>query len=220
MKPDAEWLLVEIRKLRAQLGAVASTGGLRTPLHHTTHESGGTDAIKLDDLATPDDNTDLDATVTEHGLLPKLDNIATHFLNGQGDWVDATASGTDYAVIGMCFDGAGLPLTVGMKDYARYLRGAGTIVSVTILSTDGGATSGSVVIDIWKEGTFASYPPTDADSITGGNEPELSGATHSEDTTLTSYSTVAVAAGDVFGFNIDSCSGITKATIEVRILLT
>jgi len=71
MKPDAEWLLVEIRKLRASIGALASTGGLRTPAHHTTHESGGSDAIKLDDLAATDDNTDLDASATKHGLMPK-----------------------------------------------------------------------------------------------------------------------------------------------------
>ena len=54
----------------------------------TQYEDAATDlaAKKLDDLATPDDNTDLDSTTTEHGLLPKLDNDATHFLNGQGAW--------------------------------------------------------------------------------------------------------------------------------------
>lgn len=48
--------------------------------------------IKLDDLGTPDDNTDLNASTSRHGLLPKLDNNATHFLNGQGNWVLATSS--------------------------------------------------------------------------------------------------------------------------------
>jgi hypothetical protein len=43
-------------------------------------------AIKLDDLATPDDNTDLNASTTRHGLLRKLDNTAAHFLDGQGAW--------------------------------------------------------------------------------------------------------------------------------------
>jgi len=42
--------------------------------------------IKLDDLATPDDNTDLNASTSAHGLLPKLDDDATHFLNGDGAW--------------------------------------------------------------------------------------------------------------------------------------
>ena len=37
----------------------------RTPLgHNTSHSSAGPDSIKLDDLATPDDNTDLDATAS------------------------------------------------------------------------------------------------------------------------------------------------------------
>lgn len=41
-------------------------------------------ATKLDDLTTPDDNTDLNALTTKHGLMPKLDNNAIHFFNGQG----------------------------------------------------------------------------------------------------------------------------------------
>lgn len=45
---------------------------------------GGADQIKLDDLAAPDDNTDLNASAAKHGLLPKLSNVATEFLNGQG----------------------------------------------------------------------------------------------------------------------------------------
>jgi len=41
-------------------------------------------AIKLDDFATPDDNTDLDATSTAHGLMPKLSNNARLFYRGDG----------------------------------------------------------------------------------------------------------------------------------------
>ena len=39
--------------------------------HSSRHESGGADAIKLDDLAAPDDNTDLNATTSAHGLVLK-----------------------------------------------------------------------------------------------------------------------------------------------------
>lgn len=67
----------------------------RTPLSHaTSHQSGGGDAIKLDDLATPDDNTDLNASTTRHGLLLKLNNNASQFLNGQGAWA-APGGGSD-----------------------------------------------------------------------------------------------------------------------------
>lgn len=60
----------------------------QTPLaHKTSHESGGGDAIKLDDLSTPDDNVDLNASITKHGLLPKLANDVAKFLTGLGTWI-------------------------------------------------------------------------------------------------------------------------------------
>jgi hypothetical protein len=39
---------------------------------------------KLDKRIAPDDNTDLDSGIDMHGLMPKLDDDATHFLNAQG----------------------------------------------------------------------------------------------------------------------------------------
>lgn len=58
--------------------AIVADIGNTTGAHHESHESGGGDPlsgslnVKLDDLAIPDDNTDLDATVSKHGLFPKL----------------------------------------------------------------------------------------------------------------------------------------------------
>lgn len=49
-----------------------------------TYVSGKLAAFKLDDLAAPDDNTDLNASTAKHGLLPKLSGSATEFLNGVG----------------------------------------------------------------------------------------------------------------------------------------
>ncbi len=54
--------------------------------HHITHEAGGADAIKLDDLASPDDNTDLDVSTAKHGLCPKAPSDITKFLRGDGVW--------------------------------------------------------------------------------------------------------------------------------------
>lgn len=59
--------------------------------HATQHQSGGADAIKLDDFATPDDNTDLNATTGRHGLLPKLGGGTANYLRADGTW--ATPSG-------------------------------------------------------------------------------------------------------------------------------
>jgi hypothetical protein len=46
--------------------------GKVTPEEHAaSHIASGGDAIKLDDLATPDDNTDLNVNASTHGLAPK-----------------------------------------------------------------------------------------------------------------------------------------------------
>jgi hypothetical protein len=62
--------------------------GSPTPATHaSTHVSGQADAIKLDDLAAPDNNTDLNVSASFHGLCPKAPAIATQFLNGlSGGW--------------------------------------------------------------------------------------------------------------------------------------
>lgn len=60
---------------------------LRQPTRHGgTHETGGRDEIKLDALGTPDDNTNLNATTTYHGLLPKLSGSSSDVLRGNGTW--------------------------------------------------------------------------------------------------------------------------------------
>jgi len=59
--------------------------------HKTSHQSGGSDAIKLDDLAAPDDNTDLDASTGAHGLLQKLPGGTSTFLRADGTFATPTA---------------------------------------------------------------------------------------------------------------------------------
>ena len=54
----------------------------RTPTAHaTSHKSGGTDAIKLDELAAPTDVTTLNASTTAHGLAPKATAPASGLIN-------------------------------------------------------------------------------------------------------------------------------------------
>jgi hypothetical protein len=55
-------------------------------VHSPTHGPGGSDPLKLDDCAVPDDNTDLDATTTEHGLLRKLSGNNLEYLDGTGNF--------------------------------------------------------------------------------------------------------------------------------------
>ena len=60
--------------------------------HNARHESGGADAIKLDDLDSPEDNADLNATISAHGLCPKGDNNTDNFLRGDMTWNAPPAS--------------------------------------------------------------------------------------------------------------------------------
>lgn len=102
--------------------------------HASTHQSGGTDAIKLDDLATPDDNTDLNASTNKHGLLPKLGGGTTNFLRADGTWA---APGGSSSLTHYESTYGGSDITVGGNSSETYLQltlPAGTwIVDVSAL---------------------------------------------------------------------------------------
>jgi len=73
--------------------------------------------------------------------------------------------------------------------------------------------AGDIVVDIWKT-DYASFPPTGADSITGSEQPTLSGVDKDEGTTLVGW-TVAVVAGDTFRINVDSAATVTRVTLAL-----
>jgi len=74
-------------------GNDARMSNARTPTAHAASHAGGSDPLKLDDLATPDDNTDLNATTTRHGLLTKLDGSTSNFLRGDGQFAAPPGAG-------------------------------------------------------------------------------------------------------------------------------
>jgi len=59
----------------------------RTPTAHaTSHKNSGSDVILLDEFGAPTDNTNLNVSISAHGLTPKLPNNANQYLNGVGGW--------------------------------------------------------------------------------------------------------------------------------------
>ena len=121
----------------------------------------------------------------------------------------ALSSNAQIKTITCVFDGGGSAITANTKAYVEVPFGM-TITGWTLV----GDQSGSIVIDVWTD-TYAKFPPTVADTIAGTEKPTISSATKGQDISLSSWTTT-VTAGDVLGFNVDSCTTITRATLVIR----
>jgi hypothetical protein len=167
--------------------------------HASKHQSGGVDAIKLDDFGIPDDNTDLDASTSKHGLMPKVDKVKLDKLSiiETLAWDFQMSDGSDLTT------GAGTPLTVF----------AGTITGWRILVIDG---TGSITFDLRKD-TYANFPPTSGDTIVASAPPSITSTTKGESSTLTGWTT-ALTTGDVIVPHITAGgTGIKKARLEITV---
>lgn len=107
-------------------------------------------------------------------------------------------------------DGGGVAITTGEKGHLEIPFNC-EIQRVTLLADQ----TGSIKIDIWKD-TYANFPPTDADTICGANEPEIASGVKDQDATLTDW-TKTIAAGSILAFNVDSAATITRLTISLKV---
>lgn len=114
------------------------------------------------------------------------------------------------SAIEFVIDGSGAEIETGEKGHIVVPFGC-KIKEVWLLADQ----SGSIKVDIWKD-TYANYPPTDADSICGGNEPEISSATKDKDTTLTGWTTT-LNEDDILAFNVDSVTTIERCTVVLKV---
>lgn len=162
--------------------------GKASTSHAASHADGGADELAVQDLAS-------DAAAD--GQVAKAD--------GSG----AVVFEDDKVSINFIIDGGGSAITTGVKGFIE-LPFAMTIEGWTVL----GDQSGSIVVDVWKD-TYGNFPPTAADTIAGTEKPTLSTAVKNQDLALSSWTT-AVAAGDIFGFNVDSITTVTRVTVAVR----
>ena len=113
--------------------------------------------------------------------------------------------------IGVSIDGGGSAVTTGTKGYVE-VPYAGTITEWKIIAD----VSGSAVFDVWKSNAAI---PTNANTITASAKPTLTAAQRATGTTLTGWTT-GVAVNDVFGFEVESASTITKAVLILVIQQT
>ena len=107
-------------------------------------------------------------------------------------------------------DGGGLSLGSGQKGHL-VMPYAAAIQSWTLL---GDQPAGSCVIDIWKT-TYAAFPPTVANSITGSAPPTITIAQAATGSTLTGWN-INFLAGDVMAFNVNSSNSFSRITLSLN----
>jgi len=151
-----------ITSLSASLSSTTFTATTitATTISGTTISGGniyGTAQIKIDDLLSGDDNTDLNASTAAHGLLPKLGGGTANYLRADGSWSPPGGTGD------MKADGT-VPFTSEFSGTDVKFSGtvkAATISATTVSATDVKATtitattlSGSVSADTVKATTI------------------------------------------------------------------
>lgn len=131
------------------------------------------------------------------------------------DWVPSSGgsgatTNQNRRTIYLVLDGGGQAITTGIKADVR-VPYSGTITGWELVAD----TSGSIVIDVWKD-SYANFPPTVADTITGTEKPTLSSATKNTDTALSSWTT-SLTAGDILRFNVDSASTVSRVSLAIMV---
>lgn len=116
----------------------------------------------------------------------------------------------DKANLSFQIDGGGSAITTGRKGAYRIPFGF-TVTGWQIVEASDN--SGSIVVDIWKD-TYANFPPTVADTVTGSEKPTLSSAVKNEDLSLSSWTT-SFAEGDYIIFNVDSAATVQQVIITL-----
>jgi len=125
-----------------------------------------------------------------------------------GTNVEAYRASAVQATLSIVIDGGGSAISTGVKGDSM-IPWAYTITSWDIVADQ----SGSIVIDLWKD-TYANFPPTVADTITGSAKPTLSSAVTAQSSTLTGWTTTG-SRGDYIRWNVDSASTVTRAVLTL-----
>lgn len=172
------------------------------------------DMPKLDDVDAPDDNTDLNASASAHGLLRKLDNDATHFLSGTGAWSTPSAlGGYGDAIYG---DGADGNLTLSANTtlaanahvfrYNNVTLAGFTLTAadeVTVIYIKGTLSLGGGTIQA-KQGSNTASPSTNQTGGTG-----VGGHGGGRTAGLFVFAKTITGTGNIFAKGINGGSGTT-----------
>lgn len=152
------------------------------------------------------------AVLRESGSVLGFGTIATAGIANGAVTGDKVSAALKTQQVGITVDGGGSAITAGAKGFKSFPV-AGTITGWRLMADQAGDVEFDVTLD-----DFASFPPTS--SIVAAAPPALSGVQMDEDTVGTW--TTAVAAGDVFGFEVQASPTPTveRVTLELTIVVT
>ena len=151
------------------------------------------------------------------GVSGLIDASQTGAFGGAGDtgyltgYVSKSETGNiAVGAISLSLNGGGSTITTGYKSFTT-VTFSGEILEYTVLAD----ITGSIVIDVWKD-SYGNFPLTTGDSICASSKPTLATGIKNTDSTLTSW-TKTFSVGDVFGFNVDSVSGVTNVNLTLKV---
>ncbi len=117
-------------------------------------------------------------------------------------------------VLNVQIDNYGAVIATGVNGFIL-VPFACTLTGIIILSTDAAATSGSAVIDLWKN-TYANYPPIVDNTIVASAKPTMISTNRFQDVTLSGWSK-SLAANDVIAVQFDSVSTFTRLLVSLLV---
>lgn len=121
-----------------------------------------------------------------------------------------TTANQNIRSIGGSFDGGGSPLSSGAAQTTYFTAPFACAIAAWNITVD----TGTITFDVWKIATGTAIP-TVSNTITASALPAISSGTAVHSTTLTGWTT-SVAANDIFGININTVSGATKASLVLQ----
>lgn len=198
-----------------QLGTAATQAAAGNHTHVSTAITDFAEAVDDRVGALLVDSTSIDVTYNDAG------NAETINVNFGGTGSASTAARSDHTHSGVV---SAIKWEVGDPTGSVIIANSGVargFISIPFPCTITGwrllaDASGSIVLDVWKA-AYASFPPTNANSIAGTEKPTLASQQKNEDTALSTWTT-SLSAGDVLAVEIESAS--TVKWVELTLNLT
>jgi hypothetical protein len=115
------------------------------------------------------------------------------------------------ASIQYVFDGGDDQVDAGMTGNV-VIPFACSIVSWTLVAEP----LGDIVIDVWRS-SYAGFPASVSDSITGGEKPSIVSGQKASSSSLGAWD-VEIQDGDILTFHVDFASGVLRASVSLKVI--